>query len=698
MPPTSSWQCRTPPCFMVSAFARATHSPPSCRSLAATQLMLHFLRVPTPHTWPNLSHVSHPRARGPDGLSAVPPHRAVCGNGVRTTAEVCDDNNTISGDGCAADGGLVEPGWRCVSSNLFGDGVGGLDVCLPVCGDGRRVGPEACDDNNTVSADGCNNLCAVEHGYLCVGGSSAAADTCSTPCGDAADQCVCAVFEQGGLSNASSQNQTAARVLALATEAALLLPATEIEQSRVEVMLASPLALISIGANLTADDEAVVAATNLSAYTAPLTLYVQVVGGSSALVDLLADVSAFEAAVADRLPLPLQTLQVQSPCRLFPPSSPPSPPLPDPPPPPPSRPPPWLPPPLPPAAPPSPPATPSTANAWLSTALALGAASIALVVLCFAVGCYRRQAKRGTTKRVGPMPATAASPGGTTGRRSRVAPPVKPDDEPFPEGEEASWRTPAAAPARQPLAAADTPPTQPMISATSSELGGLVGFDAAARWIRDEEPMDSHEEIKAFRAAAAERMRAKARARELNVKKAREAYAATEGVSPPDRMPPRSVVGGRPREAPGGLVRRSSQRVAPTLSPEAAEKARAQARARWKQLRSEHMEHGQSMFDNGAFIRSLVAEAKAEGLVPVRAKYSALLRMASAASIRPPASDELKEGWDGGGGARLFVPRLENSLAQFSDMFTPVEDSASTLDPRPQVTSDEPAATTSLPL
>jgi cysteine-rich repeat protein len=62
----------------------------------------------------------------------------VCGDGIRTTAEACDDNNTLSGDGCAADCSFIEDGWRCVSTNVIGAGTGGLDVCLPVCGDGAR--------------------------------------------------------------------------------------------------------------------------------------------------------------------------------------------------------------------------------------------------------------------------------------------------------------------------------------------------------------------------------------------------------------------------------------------------------------------------------------------------------------------------------------------------------------------------------
>jgi cysteine-rich repeat protein len=72
---------------------------------------------------------------------AVVPVVHTCGDGVRTTAEACDDNNVLGGDGCTADCAAVEEGWRCVSTSAVGAGTGGLDVCLPVCGDGTSLRP-----------------------------------------------------------------------------------------------------------------------------------------------------------------------------------------------------------------------------------------------------------------------------------------------------------------------------------------------------------------------------------------------------------------------------------------------------------------------------------------------------------------------------------------------------------------------------
>ena len=112
----------------------------------------------------------------------------ICGNGIRSTAEVCDDNNTVGGDGCNA---LcqIEEGFHCMSTADVdgGSGIGGLDTCTPICGDGKNV-PwstlDECDDNNTISGDGCSATCTIETGYACTGGSMNAMDSCLAVCGD----------------------------------------------------------------------------------------------------------------------------------------------------------------------------------------------------------------------------------------------------------------------------------------------------------------------------------------------------------------------------------------------------------------------------------------------------------------------------------------------------------------------------------
>ena len=76
------------------------------------------------------------------GCIIVSDNEDVCGDGVATGAESCDDGNLNSGDGCSS-------------------------VCTvesSVCGDNIKATTEACDDGNTVSNDGCSATCAIEQG------------------------------------------------------------------------------------------------------------------------------------------------------------------------------------------------------------------------------------------------------------------------------------------------------------------------------------------------------------------------------------------------------------------------------------------------------------------------------------------------------------------------------------------------------
>jgi cysteine-rich repeat protein len=104
---------------------------------------------------------------------------ANCGDGLRQGPETCDDGNAISGDGCGSSC-RVEPGFVCNHSAWNSS-----DSCAPLCGDGRRVGSESCDDGNRLNGDGCSASCVLEFGWYCVGGSPLSADNCSTICGDA---------------------------------------------------------------------------------------------------------------------------------------------------------------------------------------------------------------------------------------------------------------------------------------------------------------------------------------------------------------------------------------------------------------------------------------------------------------------------------------------------------------------------------
>jgi cysteine-rich repeat protein len=94
----------------------------------------------------------------------------ICGDAVLAGGELCDDGNATAGDGCST-GCLVEYGWTC---------TGAPSKCSVVCGDGIIFGGEKCDDGNTLPGDGCDEHCNVEPGFTCEGVPSA----CTTGCGD----------------------------------------------------------------------------------------------------------------------------------------------------------------------------------------------------------------------------------------------------------------------------------------------------------------------------------------------------------------------------------------------------------------------------------------------------------------------------------------------------------------------------------
>ncbi len=69
--------------------------------------------------------------------------------------------------------------------------TGGADICLEICGNGRRLNNQTiltfdmpCDDANTLSNDGCSSLCKVELGFACTGGGPNSSDICLEICGD----------------------------------------------------------------------------------------------------------------------------------------------------------------------------------------------------------------------------------------------------------------------------------------------------------------------------------------------------------------------------------------------------------------------------------------------------------------------------------------------------------------------------------
>ncbi|CAI2372733.1 unnamed protein product [Moneuplotes crassus] len=138
----------------------------------------------------------------------------VCGDGILTPSEQCDDANTSGGDGCAGDCRSIEynhicnynssiPKHVCLSCGIFGYpniSHTGNSTCIPCdsgfrhlpsnpntctefCSDGIQTSGEICDDKNAVDGDGCSSDChSIEYNYICVYNSTTAKDEC-TSCG-----------------------------------------------------------------------------------------------------------------------------------------------------------------------------------------------------------------------------------------------------------------------------------------------------------------------------------------------------------------------------------------------------------------------------------------------------------------------------------------------------------------------------------
>jgi cysteine-rich repeat protein len=74
----------------------------------------------------------------------------VCGDGVASPGEECDDGNALDHDGCTPDC-HAEPGYFC--DEPPSDDDVSAPPCTPVCGDGLQTSEEACDDG-TAANDG----------------------------------------------------------------------------------------------------------------------------------------------------------------------------------------------------------------------------------------------------------------------------------------------------------------------------------------------------------------------------------------------------------------------------------------------------------------------------------------------------------------------------------------------------------------
>jgi cysteine-rich repeat protein len=94
---------------------------------------------------------------------------AICGDGFVTSAEDCDDTNSVNGDGCdnnctatGCGNGIATSGEACDDGNGVGND-GCENDCTLSCGNGLLGAGEECDDGNDFDGDGCDSTCAFEY-------------------------------------------------------------------------------------------------------------------------------------------------------------------------------------------------------------------------------------------------------------------------------------------------------------------------------------------------------------------------------------------------------------------------------------------------------------------------------------------------------------------------------------------------------
>jgi cysteine-rich repeat protein len=129
-----------------------------------------------------------------------------CGNNVVDNNEICDDGNTIDGDGCDSNctdtvcgNGITTEGEACDDGNANNTDDCNNNCTVPACGDGFVRAPEACDDGNKISNDGCDANCTTTRcgnnltsgTEECDDGNDAWYDQCSPECKSLTGTAVC---------------------------------------------------------------------------------------------------------------------------------------------------------------------------------------------------------------------------------------------------------------------------------------------------------------------------------------------------------------------------------------------------------------------------------------------------------------------------------------------------------------------------
>jgi uncharacterized protein (TIGR03382 family) len=97
-----------------------------------------------------------------------------------------DDECALGTDNCDANATCTNmPGYFICACNAGHAGSG--TTCATICGDGIVSGAETCDDGNAVPGDGCDASCSIEIGWASAGepsdcGAAACGDGCSQRC------------------------------------------------------------------------------------------------------------------------------------------------------------------------------------------------------------------------------------------------------------------------------------------------------------------------------------------------------------------------------------------------------------------------------------------------------------------------------------------------------------------------------------
>jgi fibro-slime domain-containing protein len=130
-----------------------------------------------------------------DGCNSTCQREVVCGNGTTEGTEQCDDGGKCLGGAninMACTSNAQCPTSTCTPRS--GDGCSNTCTTETVCGNGIRSGNEQCDDGNPTNGDGCNSLCQLEFcgdGAIqsgsprfeqCDDGGNASGDGCSATC------------------------------------------------------------------------------------------------------------------------------------------------------------------------------------------------------------------------------------------------------------------------------------------------------------------------------------------------------------------------------------------------------------------------------------------------------------------------------------------------------------------------------------